>query len=234
MIRRALGGISILIALFVGMSSMAMAQGVLYVNNNKVGIGVPLPEFLLHLVRADGGGAGFKVETQNAVANVNWFFQQNPVTGAFLITPFEGGFAPLQVFPGPGDLIQGTMVLRSGRVGIGTNAPVGKLDVNGAIYQRGAVLHADYVFDDEYQLESIDEHAKYMWEKKHLPAVGGATYSEDGTAYVELGQRSRAVLEELEKAHIYIDQLHSRLTTKEAELADMQGRLARIEERIAQ
>ena len=37
-----------------------------------------------------------------------------------------------------------------------------------SIYQRGSELHADYVFEDGYELESIEEHARHMWQAKHL------------------------------------------------------------------
>lgn len=54
------------------------------------------------------------------------------------------------------------MVFRGYNVGIGTTSPMGKLDVNGAIYQRGSPLHADYVFESDYKLETIDEHATFI------------------------------------------------------------------------
>ncbi|MBU0679404.1 MAG: FG-GAP repeat protein, partial [Verrucomicrobia bacterium] len=94
-----------------------------------------------------------------------------------------------------------------GRVGIGTTTPAGKLDVNGAIYQRGGVLHADYVFEPEYALESIEDHAAFMWEHKHLGAMPPREVDEDGREVVEVGSHRRGLVEELEKAHIYIEQL---------------------------
>jgi hypothetical protein len=45
-------------------------------------------------------------------------------------------------------------ITSSGKVGIGTTNPQGRLDVNGPIYQRGGVLHADYVFKTAYKMES--------------------------------------------------------------------------------
>lgn len=107
-----------------------------------------------------------------------------------------------------------------GYVGIGTSDPQGRLDVNGAIYQRGALLHADYVFEPGYQLESIEDHAKYMWQEKHLKAVPKANKTEGGQEIVEVGARGRGVLEELEKAHIYIAQLNERIKQLEAKLAE--------------
>lgn len=59
-------------------------------------------------------------------------------------------------------------------------SPGGKLDVNGAIYQRGNQLHADYVYEPDYKLESIEEHAEYMWQNKHLKAVPRAKIDENG------------------------------------------------------
>jgi hypothetical protein len=206
-----------------------MAQtGTLFVKSDKVGIGVADPLFKLHIERSDGGGAGFRVSTTGAVANFDWFFQQNAVTGAFLVTPFEGGAAPLQVFPGPAGTIASTLVIRGGNVGVGTQSPAGKLDVNGPILQRGGTVHPDYVFEPDYQLESIEQHAAYMWENKHLPAVGEGVYEADGTPVIEIGARSQGMLEELEKAHIYIEQLNQELRQLRETVAVQQELLEKI------
>lgn len=215
---------SLLITL-LAVASTNLCADVLTIKNNKVGINQPNPTYILHIRRDDGLGAGFRVQTQNAPASFNWYFQQNHVTGAFLITPFDGGNAPLQVFAGPGEAIRNTLVLKGGQVGIGTQSPKGKLDVNGSIVQRGSTLHPDYVFEPSYELESIEDHAAYMFENKHLPAVGAGKYSENGTPILDLGERSQGTLEELEKAHIYIAQLNEtlkkvveRLDAKDAQL----------------
>ncbi|MFY9572270.1 MAG: hypothetical protein WAV20_12800, partial [Blastocatellia bacterium] len=73
----------------------------------------------------------------------------------------------------------------NGNVGIGTTTPAGKLDVNGSIFQRGIQLFADYVFEPTYALESIEEHADFMWNNKHLPAVGAKKVDEQGREVVE-------------------------------------------------
>jgi hypothetical protein len=114
-------------------------------------------------------------------------------------------------------------------VGIGTKTPKGALDVNGSIYQRGVVLHADYVFEPDYKLESIDEHSETMWREKYLPAMPKAQKDENGQEMVEIGAQNKGVVEELEKAHIYIEQIHKRLKTLEKKDAEMQKRLASME-----
>jgi len=108
----------------------------------------------------------------------------------------------------------------NGNVGIGTSTPLGKLDVNGTIYQRGSSLHSDYVFKPGYELESIEDHAEYMWREKHLQAIPKATVNEDGKQVIEVGANSKGILEELEKAHIYIEDLNKRIKILEAKLAD--------------
>jgi hypothetical protein len=117
-------------------------------------------------------------------------------------------------------------------VGIGTTNPAGKLDVNGSIYQRGALLHADYVFDLGYNLESIDEHSEFMWQKRHLPAMPKIQKDENGREIVEIGARSRGVVEELEKAHIYIEQLHKDINQLQEQNRKLQGRISAMEKVI--
>lgn len=105
-----------------------------------------------------------------------------------------------------------------GQVGIGTMTPQGKLDVNGSIYQRGGQLHADYVFNEDYRLESIEEHAQYMWENMHLKALPPIKKDENGQEIVEIGTYQKGILEELEKAHIYIEQLNEKIKTLESKI----------------
>lgn len=120
-----------------------------------------------------------------------------------------------------------------GNVGIGTTNPLGKLDVNGSIFQRGAVLFADYVFEPTYTLESIEEHADFMWNNRHLPAVGARKVDENGHEIVEIGARMRGLLEELEKAHIYISSLSDRIGAKDVEFAKLEQKNKELTDRIA-
>jgi len=114
------------------------------------------------------------------------------------------------------------VVSEDGYVGINTNNPQAPLDVNGAIYQRGSVLHADYVFEDDYEMVSIEEHAEKMWEGKHLPAVPPRKVDDEGREIIELGSQNCGILEELEIAHIYIQQLNQRIAQLEKEIRSLQ------------
>ncbi|PIE03335.1 MAG: hypothetical protein CSA81_02725 [Acidobacteria bacterium] len=84
----------------------------------------------------------------------------------------------------------------------------GPLDVDGPIYQRGTIIHPKRALGEDVNLESIVEHAENMWREQRLPAVPAPEVLEDGSKRVELGQQRRGIIEELEKAHIYIQQLH--------------------------
>ena len=110
-------------------------------------------------------------------------------------------------------------------VGIGTNSPMGALDVNGSIYQRGGLLHADYVFEKDYKLESIEDHTQFMWANKHLKAIPKATVDKNGREIVEVGSHQRGIVEELEKAHIYIDQLNNKIKILEEQLNILSAKL---------
>ena len=118
-----------------------------------------------------------------------------------------------------------------GRVGIMTGNPQGTLDVNGSIYQRGGLLHADYVFEDDYELESIEEHAEFMWTNKHLKGIPKAEVDGNGMEIIEVGAHRKGIVEELEKAHIYIEQLLDRIEELEERLVKLEeGQAVEIEQ----
>ena len=126
------------------------------------------------------------------------------------------------------DLTGDTIFKTAGNVGIGTMYPAGKLDVNGSIYQRGSQLHADYVFEPGYELESIEEHCRYMWENKHLKAIPEKRFDESGQEIIEVGAHRKGIVEELEKAHIYIVQLHKQNRELETRLVKLEAIVARL------
>jgi hypothetical protein len=171
----------------------------------KVGIGTDNPTRRLHIANATGSPNGMALFADEGDA-ASFYYIANKGIIFDSWRPSDGRRLPVLLQP------------VGGRVGIGTDNPQGKLDVNGAIYQRGDELHADYVFQPDYQLESIEEHAAYMWKNKHLKAIPKATVDESGREIVEAGSHRKGIVEELEKAHIYIEQLHERISKLEAAL----------------
>jgi hypothetical protein len=85
-----------------------------------------------------------------------------------------------------------------------TGTPAFTITNNGQILHRGTQIHADYVFAPDYQLESIEEHTTFMRTEQHLSGVPKGQKDESGHDIVEYGSLMRGLLEELEKAHIYI------------------------------
>ena len=69
----------------------------------------------------------------------------------------------------------------------------------------------DAVFDAEFERLSVTDHAALMWENGHLPAVGPTLPH----APMNVSEKMGGILNELEHAHIYIEELHARLALQE-------------------
>ena len=87
----------------------------------------------------------------------------------------------------------------------------------------------DFVFDPSYDLESIEEHAAQMWANSHLPAVGP---TQKGTPF-NLTEKTGGMLNELEKAHIFIEQLNERLNKKGEALEELRTQNELLRARLA-
>lgn len=205
--------------------------------SGKVGIGTASPQQLLHV--GVGSDASFTtltdlLVTRNGTANLGVRDSTNNVEGMFLA--FSGGVQVGAITNHSLNLMTNNTtratIDTAGNVGIGTPTPLGKLDVNGSIFQRGGVLFADYVFEPTFSLESIEDHSTFMWTNKHLPAVGVRKVDEQGREVVEIGARMRGLLEELEKAHIYISTLNTRVTERDEQLAKLERQNAELAERV--
>ena len=93
----------------------------------------------------------------------------------------------------------------NGYIGIGTTSPQNLLDVNGTIRAKEIKVEsdwADFVFDDNYDLPSVQEVAAYIKEYKHLPGIPSATeVREEG---VNLGEMNKKLLLKIEELTLYV------------------------------
>jgi len=64
-----------------------------------------------------------------------------------------------------------------------------------------------------------------MWENKHLKAIPKAEVDDDGQEVVEVGAHQKGIVEELEKAHIYIEQLNAKNSKLEDRITKLEALL---------
>ncbi len=141
----------------------------------------------------------------------------------------------------------------NGYVGIGTSIPTSKLTVHGGDFNTNygdiiakngdvktdngsfiddGVSVADYVFSEDYNLISMEEQGLFMTKNKHLPKVDSEKQIKEAGFY-DMAIRREQILEEVEKAHLYIQQLNEimkEVREKNEELIDKVDTL--IEENI--
>ncbi len=127
--------------------------------------------------------------------------------------------------------ISGDSSFRISRSGTGNTemslTSTGNLSVFGDLSIGGTCTGCDAVFQPGYSLESIEDHAALMWENSYLPAVGP---TEEGRTRISVFKKTTGMLNELEKAHVYIEQLHNRLQQQEQAIENLTQRLAELEE----
>ena len=147
-----------------------------------------------------------RIGLTNADANVTWF---NRINGA-------GDFALSEQSTGVDEFVL-------------TSA--GNLTITGGLIttQGGGVCTAvdpcDGVFQPTFAVESIDEHAVFMWENSYLKGVGPTKPN----GPINITQKTGGLINELEKAHIYIERLNEKLKDKASQVEELAERLARLE-----
>jgi hypothetical protein len=95
----------------------------------------------------------------------------------------------------------------------------GNLTIPGSITTGGSTCGGgcDIVFDKSYALPTIKQHAEDMWANRYLPAVGPTKEN----VPINLSKKMGGMLNELETAHIYIEQLQERISKLENQINDL-------------
>jgi hypothetical protein len=99
-----------------------------------------------------------------------------------------------------------------GNVGIGTNAPQHELDVKGVIRAEELVVEmdgADFVFESDYKLKSLEEVEAFIKANGHLPDVASAADMQiNGVKQSEMNQK---LLQKIEELTLYIIEQNSEI-----------------------
>jgi hypothetical protein len=104
------------------------------------------------------------------------------------------------------------MNTNTGNVGIGTLNPTYKLSVNGDIRTKEVVVEsnwADYVFDEKYKLNSLDEVEKFILQNKHLPNIPSAKEVEEKGLHV--GDVQKRMMEKIEELTLYMIEANKKI-----------------------
>jgi hypothetical protein len=116
-----------------------------------------------------------------------------------------------------------------GNIGIGTDAPTEKLEVVGHIRTEGVIVEVingpDYVFEEDYDLRSLEETSAYIETHKHLPDVPSAKEMESG---VELAAMNMKLLEKIEELTLHLIEQNEQLKEAQAQIKVLQSQMAEV------
>ena len=106
-------------------------------------------------------------------------------------------------------------------------ANTGDMSVRGTLTTGGPTCGGgcDELFSPAGEVESIEEHAASMWENSHLPAVGPTSPGQP----MNVSEKVGGLINELEKAHIYIERLNEQAKDKDQRIGELEQRLTRLE-----
>jgi len=107
-----------------------------------------------------------------------------------------------------------------GNLGIGTDVPSHKLEVNGTIRAKEVVVEsgwADFVFEDDYHLPSLEDIEKSIQEKRRLPGVPSA--EEARSEGLSLGESQKIMMQKIEELTLYLIQKDKQIRRLENEIA---------------
>lgn len=173
-------------------------------STNDIGLGTASPSDNLHITDSSDDYFGITLEDTGATGGTgSWRLVHGGQNTTFRISRAGSGLSELILYEG------------------------GNLTIGGTLTTAGSCsVGCDAVFGESYELPSIEEHAESMWANRHLPNVGPT--AEEGP--MNISDKVGGILNELETAHIYIEQLHREQQASQAQIAYFEERLTRLEQ----
>ena len=184
--------------------------------NGMMGLGTSFPSSKLHVVGTGGFSIDLKVNGRISTGDAQngggmWVSEANGMfvgqSSANSLGFFNNGW--------------GFVLNSSGNVGVGTISPDEKLTVNGKIHATSIKIEStvptpDYVFENSYQLLSLEEIKAYIDKNKHLPEVPSAKEIEKNG--IDVGEMNMLLLKKVEELTLYVIELKKRDQIQQAEI----------------
>jgi hypothetical protein len=201
----------------------------IFFNSGNVGVGADAPDAKLHI------SGGIEILRLESTTDPLFSFYSGSTYKAwmqafgddFYITNRMSGRLRLRTSNVDRLVIEG-----NGNVVIGatTGASGYKFSVNGKMACEEILIDdqgywPDYVFNDNYDLLSIDEFEKSIKENNHLPGIPSAKEVADNGGFL-VGDLQKKMLEKIEELSLYILELNSRVNTLEEENRELKSKLS--------
>lgn len=192
----------------------------------NVGIGIAYPGDRLH-VRVSGSDSGISLD--DGGLNYNPFFTISRVgvprlslSATSLVGTVSGRGGNGLALSG-NNTAQDVLITANGNVGIGTTSPTQKLSVNGTIRAKEVIVEtsgwSDYVFTDNYALQSLAEVEQHIKEHKQLPGIPSAQQvAENG---IGVGEMQAKLLAKIEELTLHQIELEKRVNSQAEQIADL-------------
>jgi hypothetical protein len=195
--------------------------------DGDVGMGTDSPSSSLHVHRTNGSNTGLLVEETSSNGGLVLAELSNNGPVRFALTDTSTGLT--WRWANGGNMFSIIDFSDPTIVEFQLNQD-GDLTITGELFTQGSMCMSgcDLVFTPETDLASIEEHAEQMWANRHLPAVGPTKENET----FNISRMTGGILNEVEMAHIYIEQLNDELKEKDEAMTSLQERLARIEAQL--
>ncbi|MBV6646047.1 MAG: hypothetical protein KI790_11400 [Cyclobacteriaceae bacterium] len=120
----------------------------------------------------------------------------------------------------------------NGNIGVGTQTTGShKLAVEGSIGAREIKVEAngwsDFVFENDYNLRTLEEVEQHISEKGHLPEIPSeAEVAENG---INLGEMNAKLLQKIEELTLYMIDVNKRVNQLETENTELKEKIVRLE-----
>ncbi|MCB1035255.1 MAG: hypothetical protein KDD47_15610 [Acidobacteria bacterium] len=217
-------------------------EDTLYLDSSAdIGVGTKNPSAAIHVKRSGvASDVLFRLENNNTL---NFEFDNTTENDIWRFRRSGSGLVIDNADRTTGTASSNNLFFDDGRVRLGAGGNGAEsflLQTNGDLAIAGGLVTGtagsctsaspcDGVFHPDFEVETIEDHASYMWTHSHLPAVGPV---QAGTP-INLTRTTTGMLNELEKAHIFIERLNSQLKEKDAQILDLVERLEALEAKLA-